>query len=447
MDVIEEVVVPDLPEAENEAAPTPGADTVAGRATRPGPGAEAVPLTVVLDGGRLRQARELLRAGDPEAAAALEVLTARADRRLTRGPWSVTDKPQTPPSGDRHDYLSQAPYWWPGRPRTAADPEGLPYEQRDGLRNPEVDLITDHRGRRAMFDAVQTLALAWYHTGRPDYAERAAHVLRTWFLDPATRMNPHLAHAQAIPGITDGRPIGIIDFSQQFTSLLDATALLDTGAPGWSAADRDGMHAWYADFTRWLGGTFAAEEAATANNHGTFYDMQLAALQLAIGQPESARRTVLAARTARIDPQIAADGSLPRELARTRSWHYSTFCLVAFTRLALVGRQVGVDLWAYRNPAGAGIPDAVRHLLPAATGRAPWPHPELDFQRFAASDVVRAAAEAGDPAAAEAVPDLQAPPGGDLWPLRPAPEQLDPISGSARAPVTERPPGREHRRP
>jgi hypothetical protein len=137
---------------------------------------------------------------------------------------------------------------------------------------------------------------------------------------------------------------------------------------------------------------------------------------------------VLAARAARIDPQIAADGSLPN-----RSRHYSTFCLVALTRLAHTGRQVGVDLWAYRNPAGAGILDAVRHLLPAATGRAPWPHPELDFKRFAASDVVRAAAEAGDAAAAEAVPELAAPPGGDLWVLRPAPEQLDPISSHRSA--------------
>lgn len=397
---------------------------VAGEAAPP----TVVPPTVVLDGSRLRQARDRLRSGDPEATAALAHLTARAERQLALGPWSVTDKPQIPPSGDRHDYLSQAPYWWPSRPRTAADPDGLPYERRDGLRNPEVDLITDHRGRGAMFDAVQTLALAWYHTGRADYAEHAAHLLRTWFLAPATRMNPHLAHAQAIPGSADGRPIGIIDFSQQFTSILDAIALLGAGAPGWTEADRAGMHAWCADFTRWLGSDFAAEEAAAANNHGTFFDMQLAALQLAVGQPDSARRTVLDARAARIDPQIAADGSLPEELARSRSWHYSTFCLVALTRLAHIGRQVGVDLWSYRNPAGAGILDAVRYLLPAATGRAPWPHPELHFQRFAASDVVRAAAEAGDPAAAEAVPELQAPPGGDLWPLRPSPEQLDPIS-------------------
>ncbi|MGW3743030.1 hypothetical protein ACWD62_21065, partial [Streptomyces sp. NPDC005146] len=28
------------------------------------------------------------------------------------------------PSGDPHDYLSQAPYWWPSQPRTAENPWG-----------------------------------------------------------------------------------------------------------------------------------------------------------------------------------------------------------------------------------------------------------------------------------------------------------------------------------
>lgn len=142
-----------------------------------------------------------------------------------------------------------------------------------------------------------------------------------------------------------------------------------------------------------------------------------------------ARRTVLDAGARRIAPQIAADGSQPQELARTRSWHYSTFDLVAYTRLAAIGRHVGVDLWAYRGPDGQSLFKAVDYLLRAATGAAAWPHPELEFHRYAASDVVHAAADAGDPAARAAVPDLESPPGGDLWALRPAAEQLDSIAG------------------
>lgn len=397
---------------------------------RPGdrPPIREAPHTVVLDGARLRQASIALHHGDKALRASLAELTAQADQWLTKGPWSVTDKPQTPPGGDKHDYLSQAPYWWPTQPRTADNPWGCPYVQKDGVRNPDVDTITDHDGRGQMFSSVYTLSLAWYYTGRAAYAEHAAEILRTWFTDPATRMNPNLDHGQIIPCKTDGRAIGIIDFSQQFTDILDATAVLDTGAPGWSRTDHAHMQSWYADFTTWLGGTFAADEANADNNHGTFFDMQLAALQLATGHRELARATVTAAEAGRIDPQIAADGGLPQELARTRSYHYTTFDLVALTRLAAIGEHVGVHLWSYVNPSGGSITKAVDFLLPAATGQAEWPYPELEFQRFAASDIVHAAADAGDRRARAAVPHLETPPGGDLWALRPAVEQLDPIS-------------------
>lgn len=156
------------------------------------------------------------------------------------------------------------------------------------------------------------------------------------------------------------------------------------------------MRAWNTDFRDWLeNSAFGGEEGAAKNNHGTFYDMQLAALAYATGDEDLARRTVLGAESKRIDPQVAADGSQPQELTRTRSWHYSTFDLVAYTRLAAIGRHVGVNLWRYTGPDGQTLAKAVDYLLPAATGAAPWPHPELEFHRYAASDIVHAAADAG----------------------------------------------------
>ncbi|MFJ6835325.1 alginate lyase family protein [Streptomyces sp. NPDC091209] len=392
--------------------------------------APGIPGTVVLDGGRLRRTRIRLDHGDRRLAFSLRELTARADNWLDQGPWTVVDKPKPAPGGDVHDYLSQAPYWWPSRPATADNPWGCPYVQRDGQRNPEVDTGTDRQDVEKVFDSTYDLALAWYYTGRKQYAEKASLVLRIWFLDPATRMNPNLDHGQFIPCKYDGRAIGIIDFSQSYTSVLDAIAVPDTGAPGWSRRDRSAMLDWNTGFRDWLtDSAFGKEEGAARNNHGTFYDLQLAALAYATGDKDLARRTVLAAGALRVDPQIAADGSQPQELARTRSWHYSTFDLVAYTRLAAIGRHVGVDLWKYRGPDGQSLFKAVDYLLPAATGAEPWNHPELEFHRFAASDVVHAAADAGDPAARAAVSKLEAPPGGDLWALRPAAEQLDSIAG------------------
>ncbi|PKW06535.1 Alginate lyase [Streptomyces sp. 1222.5] len=393
------------------------------------PAAAGAPRTAVLDGARLERTRARLD-HDPRLRRTLKDLTTRADTWLDQGPWTVVDKPRPAPGGDVHDYLSQAPYWWPTTTPTAGNPWGCPYVQRDGQRNPEVDTGTDRQDAEKVFDATYDLSLAWYYTGRRAYAVKAGDILRTWFLDPATRMNPNLDHAQFIPCKYDGRAIGVIDFSQSYTSVLDAQAILATGAPGWTAGDRAAMGEWNTDFRDWLQNSdFGRQEGAAANNHGTFYDMQLAALAYATGDTALARRTVLAARTARIDPQIAGDGSQPQELARTRSWHYSTFDLVAYTRLAAIGRHVGVDLWRYRGPDGQSLVKAVDYLLPAATGAAGWPHPELEFLRYAAADVVHAAADAGDRAARAAVPRLEAPPGGDLWALRPAAEQLDSIAG------------------
>ncbi|MFF3374088.1 alginate lyase family protein [Streptomyces sp. NPDC002680] len=389
-----------------------------------------VPHTAVLDGTRLQQTKLRLDRGDRQLRQAVRALTTRADKWLNQGPWTVVDKPRPAPGGDVHDYLSQAPYWWPTTPPTADNPWGCPYVQRDGERNPEVDSGTDRQDVEKTFDSVYDLSLAWYYTGQKRYAEKAGQVLRTWFLDPANRMNPNLNHAQFIPCRFDGRAIGIIDFSQSFTSVLDALALLDTGAPGWTRADRAGMARWNADFLGWLRNSdFGQEEAAATNNHGTFYDMQLAALAYATGDRDLARRTVMDVRSTRIASQIASDGSQPQELTRTRSWHYSTFSLVAHTRLAAIGRHVGVNLWAYRGPDGQSLFGAVDYLLPAATAAAAWPHPELGFLRYAATDVVHAAADAGDARARRAVRSLEAPPGGDLWALRPAAEQLDSIAG------------------
>ncbi|MEU5318512.1 alginate lyase family protein [Streptomyces sp. NPDC021056] len=393
-------------------------------------GTPRVPHTVVLDGARMQQTKQRLDRGDRQLQRTVTALTARADRWLDQGPWTVVDKPRPAPGGDVHDYLSQAPYWWPSQAPTTDNPWGCPYVQRDGERNPEVDSGTDRQDVEKTFDSAYDLSLAWYYTGDRRYAEKAGQVLRTWFLDPDTRMNPNLDHAQFIPCKFDGRAIGIIDFSQSYTAVLDAIALLETGAPGWSRTDRTAMTRWNADFLDWLEHSdFGAQEAAATNNHGTFYDLLLAGLACATGDKGLARRTVLDTRARRIAPQIAADGSQPQELARTRSWHYSTFDLVAYTRLADIGRHVGVDLWAYRGPDGQSLFKAVDYLLPAATATTPWPHPELDFHRYAATDVVRAAADAGYSRARRAVPLLQEPPGGDLWALRPAAEQLDSIAG------------------
>ena len=388
------------------------------------------PKTVVLDGNRLLLNKIALLVGDRTTKAALGNLVKQADVAVNAGPWTVVDKERVPPSGDKHDYLSLAPYWWPSQPKTPENPLGCPYVQRDGVLNPETTAVPDKAERLKAFSSIYQLSLAWYYTGKADYARRAALDLRTWFLDAATKMNPNLNFAQGIPCKNDGRGIGIIEFSYTFTQVLDAAAILSTGAPGWSKADESAFKGWSGEFLTWLRTSqYGKDEAAAQNNHGTFMDMLTAGTALYTGQTGVAKDILEQAKAGRIDHQIAADGSQPEEVARTRTFHYSTFNLVALTRLAQLGRHAGVDLWGYRNPQGGSIFKAVDFLLPAATGGASqWHYPDLNFTQYAALDSVHAAADAGDRQARAALPKVPAPPGGDLYPVRPAAEQLDDIS-------------------
>jgi hypothetical protein len=388
------------------------------------PGATRVPDTVLLDGARLAGIRASL-AHNPSAAlsAALHSLTKSAAAELTAGPWSVMDKNQTPPSGSKHDYLSQAPYWWPSAKKTTGNPQGCPYVQKDGQRNPEADQISDHAEQGKAWTAIRDLALAWYYTGDARYATRAELDARTWFINAATRMNPNLTYAQVIPCDSAVHGTGIIDASEALPQLLDGFALLDSGAPGWSASDTAAIKSWLGDLLTWSRTSpQGMAETAAANNHGTYKDLMDSSIAVYIGQTALAQGIVSGARAARIDRQISGDGSQPLELARTRSWHYSNFDVTAYCRLTATGRRAGVNLWAYVSPRGGSIDKAIDFLIPAAEkGRGVWKGQELgSFDQTLAKYALHFAADNGDAAAAAALPKVPSPAGGDLWPVEPA---------------------------
>jgi hypothetical protein len=385
-----------------------------------------IPNTVVIDGSRLVENKQRIRAGHTSYITALNHLIAQADSWLDKGPWTVTNKTQAPPNGTIHDYASQAPYWFASNTTT-----GCPYVQRDGVRNPEVDKYPDHSARAQMFNSSYILSLAWYYTGEARYAKHASLILQTWFIDPATAMTPHLSHAQIIPCSNDGRAIGIIDFSQEYTNVLDAAAILaSTNAPGWTKASQRAFMDWNKKFLDWLvNSTFGKEEAGEENNHGTFANMLIAALALFTGDKALSKETCQVAKSL-INGQIRPNGSQPMELARTRSWHYSNFNLGAHLRFALVAKKVGLDLFSYEGPDGQSLFKATEFLLAAAVeGQSAWDFQELEFQPYAATDNVQAAADAGNRKAQAVVSRLPPPPGGNIYMLRPAAEQLDNIAG------------------
>ena len=330
--------------------------------------AEGAPRTILLRGERLAESKRLLARGDTSLKPAFDALIDSARSALEAPPLSVMQKRKMPPSGDKHDYMSMAPYWWPD----STKPDGLPFIRRDGVMYPESR--TDHDGTRLQktITRIETLALAYYFTGAARYARGASKHLHVFFLDSATRMNPNLRYAQAVLGVNDGRGTGIID-SRTLPDLVDAVRLLD-GAPGWSVGDARAMAVWAKAYLGWLlESANGREEGAALNNHGTFYDEQIAALALFVGDSALARRTLGDGAKARIGSQIKADGKQPLELERTRPLHYSLFNLDAFTMLAEMSRHVAVDLWHYTAPSGGSVVAALRFVAPYADSKLAFP--------------------------------------------------------------------------
>jgi hypothetical protein len=299
----------------------------------------------------------------------VQAVRAEADAAMHQGPFTVTSKSQIPPSGDKHDYMSMAPYFWPN-PATV---NHLPYVRRDGEHNPEIDSITDHANIFKMEKAVHALALGYALTGQEDYAARATLLLRTWFLTPETRMNPHLKFAQAVLGVNTGRGIGIIE-TRGLPAIIDSIAML-RGSKNWTAADEAGMQAWFGKYYEWLTtSTPGREEANAKNNHGSWYAVQSVDIALFLGKQSEARSMLEEVKTERIGGQIEPDGKQPLELARTRAFGYSVFNLQALMQLADFGEQAGVDLWNYQAPNGGSIRAALGYLIPFAMKEQPWPY-------------------------------------------------------------------------
>jgi hypothetical protein len=351
------------------------------------------PRVFLLDGKGLAE----VKAAAPGDAHRMEVVTeavAAADRSMPEGPFSVMQKGVIPPSGDKHDYMSQAPYFWPD----PSKPNGLPYIRRDGEHNSEIKKITDHDNMERMGEAAQNLALAWYYTGNIAYADRAALLLRTWFLDRATHMNPNLEFGQGIPGINTGRGIGLIE-TRFLMPALDAVGLLE-GSKAWSSADTEGMKIWVEQFLNWMRTSDKGKaEDAAKNNHGTWYDLQVTDYALFTGDRQLAIDTLNRVKTRRIAEQIEPDGREPLELVRTNAFSYSIANLDGLIQLAWLGQQVGVELWNYKTPDGRCIRVALDFLLPYALGAKPWDYQQIGgFQgRALLEDLRRAEVVYQDP--------------------------------------------------
>ena len=333
------------------------------------------PRVFCLSAEAILRSKAAIMRGEANVQPAVKQLCIEADKALATGPFSVMDKALIPPSGDKHDYFSQAIYWWP-------DPDknnGLPFIRRDGQINPESLEGTDRKTIDELVSSLEALSLGYFFLDKSAYGEHAMRLLRCWFLEPATRMNPHLRYSQSIPGRFEGRSTGIIDTST-FIHIIDAIGLLQNGAV-WTDADQQGMCAWFEAFLTWLlTSKYGKEERRQKNNHGAWYDAQVGSYALFLGKEHLAKRIFQTCKRRRINRQILPDGRQPEALARTRTFHYTLYNLSALFDLASMARTVNIDLWYYTSWTGRSIRNALNFVAAYAAPEKKWPYPEKHFE-------------------------------------------------------------------
>lgn len=329
------------------------------------------PIVFTFHARDLELVKQRIAAADDATVAALGSLTRKANKRLTEGPYSVVVNDHLPPSGDKRDYLSQAPYWWPDPKKK----DGLPFVRRDGKVNPASEGGDDEQLDK-LSEAAWQLSLAWHLTGDRRYADHAAELLRVWFLAPETRMKPRLQYGQYIPGHNTGHGAGLIE-TRRFLPILDAAGLL-AGSESWTPADERQLKEWFRDFLDWMRESERGDDERDAeNNHGTWYDAQAAAYALFIGDQERAKRVLHRAKKRRFQDALDAKGRPVHELDRTKSLDYCLFNLEALMQLALLGERVDLHLWKAHFEDGRGLPRAVEWLAPFAAGTKEWPHKQI----------------------------------------------------------------------
>lgn len=310
--------------------------------------------------------------GDSEDSAAYrlvaamdrERILAAAAKYVSNTPLTITAFPAKHSAGGLHDFYSQADYYWPN----PKDPRG-PYIHRDGQSNP--DNFDEHRKAMiALSIQMPALTAAWVLTGDSRYGQRACDHLRAWFVTPATRMNPNLQYAQAIQGKSTGRSIGIIDTLH----LVEVARAADVLTPKMlSAQESAAVKQWFGSYLDWLcTSDRGREERDTKNNHAMCWALQAAEFARLAGRDAIRQEVYRRYQQILLPDQMAADGSFPRELARTKPYSYSIFNFDVMAGLCQSLKGLAPEPTAFRLSDGRGLCRGAEFIYPYLRDKSSW---------------------------------------------------------------------------
>ena len=286
---------------------------------------------------------------------------------LEQTPVTITSFTSPRSAGGKHDFFSEGDYWWPD----PQNPNG-PYIQRDGMTNP--DNFVEHRKAMIRFSRIiGSLASAYLLTGDDKYAKHAFAHADQWFIDTATRMSPHMLYAQAIKGRFTGRGIGIIDMIQ-FMEVSQALLKLEKSRSA-NKKDYAAYRKWFDDFLQWVNThPYGLDEKKALNNHGTCWTMQVAAFAKFTNNKALLDTCRNRYKNIHLPDQMAADGSFPKELARTKPYGYSLFNLDAMAMICQILSNKKNDLWQFALQDQRSIAKGIAFLQPYVANKQNWPY-------------------------------------------------------------------------
>lgn len=291
-----------------------------------------------------------------------------AQKYLGEPPVTITAYSSPRSAGGPHEYFSEGDYWWPD----PQNPDG-PYIQRDGMSNPD-NFVAHRQALIRLSLIVPALAAAYQITHEDKYAAQAAKHLKAWFLDERTRMYPHLKYAQAIKGRVTGRGTGIIDTLHLVEVAIAVPAFERSGAL--RAEERQGIKKWFREYMEWMTThPYGIEERDARNNHATCWVLQVAAFARLVGDREKLDFCRKRFKEALLPGQIAADGSFPEELRRTKPYGYSLFNLEAMAGICQLLSTTRDNLWNYRLDDGRCVRKAVEFMFPFIADKSKWSYP------------------------------------------------------------------------
>ncbi len=302
-----------------------------------------------------------------------EIIAVLKDQSLLKATWALNEQPITVTasasprsSGGKHDFYSEADYWWPDPDH----PDG-PFIQRDGQTNPD-NFVAHRHAMIRLSQIVGALASAYVITKDNKYVAHAFHHAKVWFADTATIMNPSLYFAQAIKGRATGRGIGIIDTIHLIEVVQGLRAMENSSAVNKEVLME--IKNWFSKYLVWLTShQYGKDEMNAKNNHGTCWVMQVGAFAKFAGNQELIAFCKDRYKTVLLPNQMAEDGSFPEELRRTKPYGYSLFNLDAMSMVCKILSDEKDNLWKYQTTDGKRIEKGVRFLLPYVENKDKWP--------------------------------------------------------------------------